>query len=136
MKVLRVVYYEKDKRYPLLEYMEDLRRRAAHNKKAQTHLNQLEWFIQKAQEDGLAYFDRSARHMINMPHVRKIRLGTLRLFFTVPNQDTMVLFHCFEKHTQKTPEKEKYLARREYEDFLARKASFLQSEQSSEKIGS
>lgn len=103
--------------------MEALRKKAPTDKRAQTHLNQLEWFIDRAREDGLAYFDRTAKHMIGMPHVRKIRLGKLRLFYTVVHQDTMVLFHCFEKHTQKTPEKEKRLVFREYADFLTRKSS-------------
>ena len=116
----KVEFYEKsDGTSDLWDFLEKLRQKAQTNKDARIQLKQIRLHIQLLQENGTRLPNSITKHLIE--DIWELRPGNNRVLYFYHKEDTFVLLHHFRKKTQKTPMSELEKAKRERNDYIARK---------------
>ena len=116
----KIEFYEKsDGTSDLWDFLEKLRQKAQTNKDARIQLKQIRLHIQLLQENGTRLPNSITKHLIE--DIWELRPGNNRVLYFYPKEDTFVLLHHFRKKTQKTPMSELEKAKRERNDYIARK---------------
>ena len=116
----KVEFYEKsDGTSDLWDFLEKLRQKAQTNKDARIQLKQIRLHIQLLQENGTRLPNSITKHLIE--DIWALRPGNNRVLYFYHKEDTFVLLHHFRKKTQKTPMSELEKAKRERNDYIARK---------------
>ena len=116
----KIEFYEKsDGTSDLWDFLEKLRQKAQTNKDARIQLKQIRLHIQLLQENGTRLPNSITKHLIE--DIWKLRPGNNRVLYFYHKEDTFVLLHHFRKKTQKTPMSELEKAKRERNDYIARK---------------
>ena len=120
----KIEFYEKsDGTSDLWDFLEKLRQKAQTNKDARIQLKQIRLHIQLLQENGTRLPNSITKHLIE--DIWELRPGNNRVLYFYHKEDTFVLLHHFRKKTQKTPMSELEKAKRERNDYIARKESIL-----------
>lgn len=114
-----IFYKEKDGTSPVLEFLENLRAKADKNKDCRIQYKQAVLAIQLLQDNGTWLFSEITKHIEG--NIWELRPGNNRIFYFLADKDLFVLLHVFRKKTQKTPIRELEKARRERDDYLARR---------------
>lgn len=104
---------------PLWEFMEDLREKAAKNKRARIEFNQISFFIDLLARNGTRMASGYTKHLKN--GIWELRPGRRRIFYFYYKDNTFVLLHHFLKKSQKTPVKELEKAIHNRQVYLQRK---------------
>ena len=116
----KIVFYEKsDGTSDLWDFLEKLRQKAQTNKDARIQLKQIRLHIQLLQENGTRLPNSITKQLIE--DIWELRPGNNRVLYFYHKEDTFVLLHHFRKKTQKTPMSELEKAKRERNDYIARK---------------
>ena len=116
----KVEFYEKsDGTSDLWDFLEKLRQKAQTNKDARIQLKQIRLHIQLLQENGTRLPNNITKHLVE--DIWELRPGNNRVLYFYHKEDTFVLLHHFRKKTQKTPMSELEKAKRERNDYIARK---------------
>ncbi|WP_405756822.1 type II toxin-antitoxin system RelE/ParE family toxin [Anaerovibrio slackiae] len=116
----KIEFYEKsDGTSDLWDFLEKLRQKAQTNKDARIQLKQIRLHIQLLQENGTRLPNSITKHLIE--DIWELRPGNNRVLYFYHKEDTFVLLHHFRKKTQKTPMSELEKAKRERNDYIARK---------------
>ena len=116
----KIEFYEKsDGTSDLWNFLEKLRQKAQTNKDARIQLKQIRLHIQLLQENGTRLPNSITKHLIE--DIWELRPGNNRVLYFYHKEDTFVLLHHFRKKTQKTPMSELEKAKRERNDYIARK---------------
>ena len=116
----KIEFYEKsDGTSDLWDFLEKLRQKAQTNKDARIHLKQIRLHIQLLQENGTRLPNSITKHLIE--DIWELRPGNNRVLYFYHKEDTFVLLHHFRKKTQKTTMSELEKAKRERNDYIARK---------------
>ena len=116
----KIVFYEKsDGTSDLWDFLEKLRQKAQTNKDARIQLKQIRLHIQLLQENGTRLPNNITKHLVE--DIWELRPGNNRVLYFYHKEDTFVLLHHFRKKTQKTPMSELEKAKREINDYIARK---------------
>lgn len=116
----KVEFYEKsDGTSDLWDFLEKLRQKAQTNKDARIQLKQIRLHIQLLQENGTRLPNSITKHLVE--DIWELRPGNNRVLYFYHKEDTFVLLHHFRKKTQKTPMSELEKAKRERNDYIARK---------------
>ena len=117
-----VEFYEKaDGSSDVWGFLEDLRQKKDTNKDARIQLKQASMYIELLQQNGTRLPDNITKHIEE--DIWELRPGNNRIFYFYRMENTFVLLHHFRKKTQKTPRSEIEQAKRERDDYLARKES-------------
>lgn len=112
-------YEEKDGTSPVLEFLENLRAKASKNKDCRIQYKQAVLAIQLLQDNGTWLSSEVTKHIDE--NIWELRPGNNRIFYFLVGKDSFVLLHVFRKKTQKTPTREIERAKRERDDYLARR---------------
>ena len=116
----KIEFYEKsDGTSDLWDFLEKLRQKAQTNKDARIQLKQIRLHIQLLQENGTRLPNNITKHLVE--DIWELRPGNNRVLYFYHKEDTFVLLHHFRKKTQKTPISELEKAKRERNDYIARK---------------
>ena len=116
----KIEFYEKsDGTSDLWDFLEKLRQKAQTNKDARIQLKQIRLHIQLLQENGTRLPNNITKHLVE--DIWELRPGNNRVLYFYHKEDTFVLLHHFRKKTQKTPMSELEKAKRERNDYIARK---------------
>ena len=116
----KIEFYEKsDGTSDLWDFLEKLRQKAQTNKDARIQLKQIRLHIQLLQENGTRLPNNITKHLVE--DIWELRPGNNRVLYFYHKEDTFVLLHHFRKKTQKTPMSELEKAKREINDYIARK---------------
>ena len=116
----KIEFYEKsDGTSDLWDFLEKLRQKAQTNKDARIQLKQIRLHIQLLQENGTRLPNSITKHLVE--DIWELRPGNNRVLYFYHKEDTFVLLHHFRKKTQKTPMSELEKAKRERNDYIARK---------------
>ena len=120
----KIEFYEKpDGTSDIWDFLEKLRLKAHTNKDVRIQLKQIRLHIQLLQENGTRLPNSITKHLIE--DIWELRPGNNRVLYFYHKEDTFVLLHHFRKKTQKTPMSELEKAKRERNDYIARKESIL-----------
>lgn len=112
----RIIFYEKQGKSDLWDFLESMRMKAASNKDARIQYKQILLYIQLLQENGRNLPENISKYLGN--EIWELRPGNNRIFYFFWNGCNCVLLHQFRKKTQKTPKRELDKALREKADFL------------------
>ena len=116
----KIEFYEKsDGTSDLWDFLEKLRQKAQTNKDARIQLKQIRLHIQLLQENGTRLPNSITKHLVE--DIWELRPGNNRVLYFYHKEDTFVLLHHFRKKTQKTTMSELEKAKRERNDYIARK---------------
>ena len=116
----KIEFYEKsDGTSDLWDFLEKLRQKAQTNKDVRIQLKQIRLHIQLLQENGTRLPNNITKHLVE--DIWELRPGNNRVLYFYHKEDTFVLLHHFRKKTQKTPMSELEKAKREINDYIARK---------------
>ncbi|MGL5764595.1 MAG: type II toxin-antitoxin system RelE/ParE family toxin [Sarcina sp.] len=100
---------------PVLDYMKNLEKKSVKSKNARVKRDKIEKSLDILKERGTSIGAPTIRHLEG--NLYKIRVLDSRMFFFRDNEDFIMLSH-FIKNTQKTPEKEKAIARKRSKAYL------------------
>ncbi|MGL4991617.1 MAG: type II toxin-antitoxin system RelE/ParE family toxin [Sarcina sp.] len=100
---------------PVLDYMKNLEKKSVKSKNARVKKDKIEKSLDILKERGTSIGAPTIRHLEG--NLYKIRVLDSRMFFFRDNDDFIMLSH-FIKNTQKTPEKEKAIARKRSKAYL------------------
>lgn len=103
----------------LWDFLESLRVKAATSKDARIQYKQLSLYIQLLEDNGTRLNENITKHLAD--DIWELRPGSNRVLFFYFKDSTFVLLHHFRKRTQKTPQREIERAKKERDDYLARK---------------
>lgn len=109
-------FRDKNGKSPVLSYIEELEKKSIKSKNARTKKDKIDKCIEMLRERGTTIGAPTIRNLEG--DIYKIRALDSRMFF-LRDGDTFVMLSHFIKNTQKTPEKEKSIARkrtREYKE--------------------
>lgn len=112
-------YEEKGGKSPVWDFLENLRIRANKSKDSRIQYKQAVLAIQLLQDNGTWLSSEVTKHIDE--NIWELRPGNNRIFYFMVDGDTFVLLHVFRKKTQKTPSREIETAKRERDDYLARR---------------
>ena len=116
----KIEFYEKpDGTSDIWDFLVKLRQKAHTNKDARIQLKQIRLHIQLLQEIGTRLPNNITKHLVE--DIWELRPGNNRVLYFYHKEDTFVLLHHFRKKTQKTPMSELEKAKRERNDYIARK---------------
>lgn len=103
----------------LVEFLDDLQRKATNSKDARIQLGKITAYIQLLSEKGTHLGDKITKHITE--DIWELRPGNNRVFYFYFKESTFVLLHQFRKKTQKTPQREIAKAISERNDWVSRK---------------
>ena len=109
-------YKDKSGRQPAVEYLRELT--ARRDKDARIRARKIQEYINILQEHGTYIGEPICKHLEG--NIWELRPARDRVLFVAWHNNGYVILHAFEKKTQKTPEREKEKARREYIDLQER----------------
>ena len=116
----KIEFYEKNNgSSDVWDFLEELRIKADSNKDARVQLKQLRLYIQLLADNGTTLPDNITKHLVE--DIWELRPGKNRILYFFHIDNTFVLLHHFRKKTQKTPKAELEQAKRERDDYIARK---------------
>lgn len=116
----KIEFYEKsDGSSPVLDFLEELRKKSKISKDARIQYKQLALYIELLQEQGTYLPNNITKHIDE--DIWELRPGNNRVFYFCFEADTLVLLHQFRKKTQKTPKREIEKAKAERDDYICRK---------------
>lgn len=111
-------YEDKNKRKPVFDYLESLIKK--NSKDSRIKANKINDYIQILSEYGTRAGVPYVKHLDD--DIWELRPLRDRILFVAWDSEGFILLHVFQKKTQKTPKREIEQAKREYLDFLERKA--------------
>lgn len=114
-----IFYEEKDGYAPVWDFLEKLRVRANKSKDCRIQYKQAVLAIQLLQDNGTWLSSEATKHIDE--NIWELRPGNNRIFYFMVDGDEFVLLHVFRKKTQKTPIREIEKAKRERNEYLARR---------------
>ena len=118
--MFKIEFYETpDGRSELLEFIDDLRMKAAASKDARIQHKQIALYIQLLEDYGSRLPGNIAKHLEG--DIWELRPGNNRILYFYHKDNVYVLLHQFQKKTQKTPRRELQKAKAERDDWIARK---------------
>lgn len=103
----------------VLQFLNVLLQRAAHNKDSRIQYQQAVRYIQLLEENGTNLPTTIVKHIEG--EIYELRPGNNRIFFFGVDGDTFILLHHFRKKTRKTPKREILRAQAEISDYYMRK---------------
>ena len=109
-------YKDKNGRQPALEYLQELKQKT--DKDSRVRARKMQDYINLLREQGTRIGKPVVKHIEG--DIWELRPTRDRVFFVAVHNDGFYLLHAFEKKTQRTPEREKQLARDEYKDLLGK----------------
>ena len=115
-----IEFYSDENNYSeLLNFLNDLQKRAINSKDARIQHKQIMLYIQLLEDHGTRIGDNITKHIED--DIWELRPGNNRIFYFYFKNDTFVLLHQFRKKTQKTPQREIEKAKSERDDWISRK---------------
>ena len=109
-------YRKKDGTSDVLDFLDDLRRRAGTNKDARIQFRQMTLYIDLLRKNGTNLSVDIVKHLDD--DIWELRPGNNRVFFFYHKGDAYVLLHHFRKKTQETPPRELKRAKKERDDYI------------------
>jgi len=109
-------YRDKSGDQPALSYLKALT--GKNDKDSRIRARKIQDYINVLREHGTFIGEPIVKHIEG--DIWELRPARDRVFFVAWHNNGYVLLHCFEKHTPKTPEREKKRARAEYKDLKER----------------
>ena len=109
-------YKDRNGHQPAVEYLRTLK--ARNDKDARIRARKIQDYINILQEHGTYIGEPVCKHIED--DIWELRPARDRVFFVAWHNNGYVILHAFEKHGNKTPEREKEQARREYKDLQER----------------
>lgn len=103
----------------VLQFLDALLQKAAHNKDSRIQYQQAVRYIQLLEENGTNLPTTIVKHIEG--EIYELRPGNNRIFFFGVDGDTFILLHHFRKKTRKTPKREILRAQAEINDYYLRK---------------
>lgn len=103
----------------LWEMLTVLRKNSLTDKKARITHKQIAFYIQLLADHGTRLGEKITKHLEE--DIWELRPGDNRILFFYHKDNTYVLLHSFLKRTRKTPRREIEKAKRERDDWIARK---------------
>lgn len=100
---------------PVLDYINDLEEKSIKNKNARVKKDKINKVLELLKDKGTTIGPPTIRNLEG--HLYKIRALDSRMFF-FRDGDTFIMLTHFIKNTQKTPEKEKAIARKRVKEYL------------------
>lgn len=120
VRLHKIIFFEeKDGHAPVWDFLEKLRVRANKSKDCRIQYKQVVLAIQLLQDNGTWLSSETTKHIAE--NIWELRPGNNRIFYFMVDGDAFVLLHVFRKKTQKTPTREIEKAKRERDDYLARR---------------
>ena len=115
----RIIFYEKNGKSEVWDFLEELREKADYSKDARIQYKQILLYIQLLQENGKNLPENICKYLGQ--DIWELRPGYNRILFFFWHDEDCILLHCFRKKTQKTPRRELEKTQRRKEDFVHRK---------------
>lgn len=109
-------YRDKSGHRPALEYLHEIA--DGKDKDSRIRATKMQDYINLLREYGTSIGEPVVKHIEG--DIWELRPARDRVLFVAWDGNGYVLLHGFEKHTQKTPEREKERARAEYKDLKER----------------
>ena len=109
-------YVDRNGKEPALVYLKGLL--AGKDKDSRIRARKMQDYINILREYGTFIGEPVTKHIEG--DIWELRPARDRVLFVAWHNNSYVLLHCFEKHTPKTPEREKQRAREEYKDLKER----------------
>ena len=109
-------YRDKNGEQPALSYLKELLK--GKDKDSRIRARKMQDYINLLREYGTFIGEPAVKHIEG--DIWELRPARDRALFVAWNNNGYVLLHAFEKHTRKTPEREKQRARDEYKDLKER----------------
>lgn len=103
----------------LWDFLDELQQKALKNKDARIQHKQIVQYIQLLEDQGTHLGDNITKHIEE--DIWELRPGNNRVLYFYHKDDTYVLLHQFRKKTQKTPRREIERAKKERDDWIARR---------------
>ena len=110
------LYRDRDGEEPARAYLEDLLKKK--DKDSRIRARKIQEYINILSQHGTFIGEPIVKHIED--DLWELRPARDRVLFVAWHNNGYVLLHAFEKHTQKTPEREKKRAREEYRDLKER----------------
>ncbi len=105
-----LVFLKNGKRnMPVQDFLANLEK--SKSKRNQALLQKFQRDLELLACNGLNIKPPAMRKMVCRKGLYKYRIGRFRIMFTILD-DAIILLHLFEKHTQKTPERDKIIGMR------------------------
>ncbi len=101
---------------PVQDFLANLEK--SKSQKNQALLQKFQRDLELLARNGLNIKPPIMRRMVCRKGLYKYRIGQFRVMFTILDR-TIILLHMFEKHTQKTPERDKVIGMRNMDIALA-----------------
>lgn len=114
-----LVYSDRQGKEPVTVYLQSLNRQ--NTKDARIRLQKIDAYIRALADKGLALTANMCKNLGD--GLWELRPIKDRVFFIGWADGAFVLLHCYEKRSQKTPQRELDRARREIDDFRKRKGN-------------
>ena len=102
-------YKDKNGKVPVLDYIKELEKKSGTNKRARVKIDKINQCLEILKESGTTKGAPTIRNLEG--NIFKIRALDSRFFF-LRHRDTFIFLSHFIKNSQKTPEKEKTIARK------------------------
>ena len=112
-------YETADGKSELLDFLDDLMRKAPTNKDARIQHKQIALYIQLLADHDTRLPENITKHLDD--DIWELRPGNNRILYFFHTENTYVLLHHFRKKSQKMPLRELKKAKSERDDWLARK---------------
>ena len=109
-------YKDRNGNRPALAYLQELLKR--NDKDSRIRARKMQDYINVLREYGTFIGEPIVKHIEG--DLWELRPARDRVLFVAWHNNGYVLLHAFEKHTQKTPERERQKARDEYKDLKER----------------
>lgn len=111
-----IFYRDKNGREPVLEYLQELTRRA--DKDSRIKANKISDYVKYLREQGTQVKEPYAKHLDG--EIWELRPVRDRILFAAWDGESFILLHHFMKKTQKTPQREIEQAKRNLADYRER----------------
>ena len=109
-------YQDRNGKRPALAYLQELLKK--NDKDSRIRARKMQEYINVLRNEGTFIGEPIVKHIEG--DLWELRPARDRVLFVAWHNNGYVLLHAFEKHTQKTPEREKQRAREEFKDLKER----------------
>lgn len=112
----KIKFFEKKNgEIPVLDHIKNLEKKSVKSKNARVKKDKIKKSLEMLKERGTSIGAPTIRNLEG--NIYKIRVLDSRMFF-FRDDDTFIMLSHFIKNTQKTPEKEKSIARKRSKEYL------------------
>lgn len=112
----KIKFFEsKNGEIPVLDYIKSLEKKSVKSKNARVKKDKINKVLEMLRENGTTIGAPTIRNLEG--NIYKVRALDSRMFF-FRDDDTFIMLSHFIKNTQKTPEKEKAIARKRVKEYL------------------